>query len=138
MSDKKAKSGSAIRWERWSKRHPERANARAREWRQRNPKYMLFHSAKRRALTKGIEFTITMEDIPDLPETCPIALIPIKARNDGKRGPCENSPSLDRVDTTGGYTCDNIRIISHRGNRWKSDMTIEDITRILKYMKGQL
>lgn len=123
---------------RWSKRNPEKASAKARSWRQRNPDYMLHHRAKRRAEISGIEFAITREDIPPLPKICPIALIPLKFREDGGQGPCDNSPSLDRVDQTKGYVIGNLRVISHKGNRMKGDMTREDILRILDYIDGKI
>jgi hypothetical protein len=134
----KAKERSNMRWERWSKRNPEKANSRAREWRQRNPKYMLHSSAKRRAAVKSIEFSIVKEDIPEIPDICPIALIPIFPRNDGTKGPCDNSPSLDRVDTTKGYVKGNLRVLSHKGNRMKADMGIEELERIIKYIRGEV
>jgi hypothetical protein len=134
----KAKAASKESAARWSKRHPEKAAENARLWRARNPKYMLLHSAKRRSKRDGIELSITQDNIPDIPEMCPIADIPLFVRNDGTQGPCENSPTLDRVNPKLGYLPNNIRVISHKGNRWKSDMTIENLERILQYMRGEL
>lgn len=131
------KEKAAERWGVWAKRNPERVNQRTREWRARNPKYMLRKSAERRAKLSGVVFNLSLDDIPDIPEVCPIALIPLHHRNDGKQGPCDNSPSLDRVDPSQGYIKDNIRVISHKGNRWKSDMTLEDLERLVLYMKSQ-
>lgn len=88
----------------------------------------------RRAKTKGIEFDLTLEDIPDIPEVCPIANIPIFIKEyDGTKGPCDNSPTLDRVDPSKGYTKDNVRVLSHRANRWKGEMTHEEILRLAAY-----
>lgn len=134
----KASEKSNERWKSWAKRNPEKANSRMREWRHRNPKYMLYHSAKRRAKERDLDFSITIEDIPEIPEVCPIAQIRIHFRDDGKRGPIENSPTLDRIDPSKGYTRDNIRVISHKGNRLKSDMGKEDLLRILQYMNGSI
>ena len=93
----------------------------------------------RRAKAKGIEFNLSLEDIPEIPEICPIALIPLFIKEyDGTKGPCENSPTLDRIDTRKGYVPDNIRVISFRGNRWKADMSIEDMERLLSYTKGEI
>src|SRR5574337_31842 len=130
--------GSDERWKAWAERNPEKAAARIRAWRQRNPRHMLWVSAKRRAKERGIEFDILPEDIPEIPEICPIALIKLEGRQDGKRGPWDYSPTLDRIDTERGYTKDNIRVISHRGNRWKSDLKIDDVERLLQYMKGEI
>lgn len=130
-----AKQKSQERWDKWAHNNKEKANARMREWRYRNPEYMLVHSARRRAKRDGIPFELTRDNCPPIPETCPIALIPIYVRNDGTKGPCDNSPTLDRVDPTKGYTVDNTRVVSHKGNRWKSDMSIADLERLLDYMK---
>lgn len=131
-----AKAKSAERYERWSKKYPEKANARMRDWRRRNPKYMLRKSAERRAKEKEVEFNLSLEDIPDIPELCPIALIAISPRDDGGRGPCDSSPTLDRVKPELGYVKGNVRVISHRGNRWKNEMTVADVKRLLDYMEN--
>lgn len=130
------KQKSAERFKAWAKRNPKEANERMKHWRQRNPKYMLHASAKRRAKAKDIVFDITIDDIPEIPELCPIALIPIYPRDDGTKGPCDNSPTLDRKIPSKGYVKGNVFVISHRGNRWKSEMTQEDLLRILDYMNS--
>lgn len=128
------KQKSAERFASWASRNPEKANARMREWRHRNPKYMLHLSAKRRAAAKNLAFDITIEDIPTIPSHCPITGIPIFRRQDGKQGPCENSPSLDRKNPDLGYVKGNIAIISHKGNRWKNEMSRDDVLRLLTYI----
>lgn len=133
-----AKAKSAERWLRWSKKHPEKYNKLARDWRARNPEYMLVHSAKRRAIRDGLEFDLTRETCPEIPEHCPILGIKLESRNDGKKGPINASPTLDRVDTTRGYVVGNVRVISHAANRMKSDMTVETLEKILAYMSGEL
>lgn len=130
-----AKQKSNERWEKWASKNKDKANARMKEWRHRNPEYMLVAMAKRRATKENLEFTLTRETCPQIPEICPIALIPIFHRDNGSRGPCDNSPSLDRIDPTKGYTPENTRVVSYKGNRWKSNMTIQDLERILEYMK---
>lgn len=127
------KQKSAERFKSWASKNPEKANARMRDWRHRNPKYMLFKSAERRSKARGLEFSITMGDIPEIPEICPLALIPIFSRNDGGKGPCDNSPTLDRRDQNKGYIKGNIFVISHRANRWKGEMTHEEILRLAAY-----
>lgn len=107
---------------------------RSREWRHRNPKWFLLHSARKRSIKKGLDFDLVPDDVPDIPAICPIAFIPIYPRDDGRRGPCDNSPTLDRIDPTRGYIKGNVRVISHRGNRWKSEMTVDDVKRLLEYM----
>lgn len=128
------KNKSNERWKIWAESNPEIAKNKAKNWRHRNPEYFLHRSASKRAIRDGIEFSITKEDIPEIPEICPVALIPLFPRNDGTRGPCDNSPTLDRLDPLRGYTKENIRVISHKGNRWKNDMTVEDVKRLFIYM----
>lgn len=85
----------------------------------------------------GRKFSISLDDIPDVPDICPIAKIPIFIRPyTGKTGPCLNSPTLDRVDNSKGYVAGNLRVISHKGNKWKSDMSINDIICLLDYMRS--
>ncbi len=123
---------------RWSKKNPEKAAAKGRAWRRRNPSYMLHHGAKRRAEIKGIVFEICKEDIPEIPTHCPLTGIEIKFREDGGQGPWDHSPSLDRINPLLGYVKGNLRVISHKGNRWKDDMTREDVQRLLDYFDGKI
>lgn len=112
-------------------------NEQARAWRRRNPKWYLRWSALRRAKKKNIEFSLTLEDIPEIPDICPIALIPLFIKEyDGGKGPCDNSPTLDRKDTHKGYVPGNVRVISFRANRWKADMVTADVERLLEYMNN--
>lgn len=131
----KQKETSKLRWKTWADKNPEAANKRMRDWRSRNPEYMLVVSATRRAKRDGVLCELTRETCPKIPDVCPITGIPLFQRNDGTKGPCDNSPTLDRVDPTKGYTIENTRVISHKANRWKSDMTIQDIEKLLIYMK---
>lgn len=92
----------------------------------------MFYRAKKRAENKKIEFSICLEDIV-IPEKCPILGIDLLKTVTGKK---ENSPSLDRKDSSVGYTKDNIVVVSNRANRIKSDATVDEIEKIFKYMKG--
>lgn len=90
-----------------------------------------------RAKKKGLECTVVAEDII-VPDFCPVfgmKLVPglgEKARNS------PSSPSVDRFDNNKGYTKENIRIISQRANALKSDATLEEMERLVKYMKGEM
>lgn len=92
------------------------------------------NDARKRAKQKGIEFSITSEDI-FIPEYCPVLGLELFI-GDGKRSP--NSPSLDRIDNTKGYTPDNIMVISTRANQLKNDATVEELRAIVKYMEVHL
>ena len=76
----------------------------------------MWTGAKWRAKRDGLDFNISKEDI-NIPDQCPILGIKLK-RNIGS-GWHSDSPSLDRIDNTKGYTKDNIRVISNRANSLK-------------------
>jgi hypothetical protein len=90
----------------------------------------LSHSAKKR----GIDFDLTIADIDDIgiPLTCPILGIPIFFHRDQAQ---DDSISFDRIDSTKGYTRDNIVIISHRANKLKSDATLEEMESLVNFYK---
>lgn len=83
----------------------------------------------------GTPFDVKVEDLAPYPLTCPVLGIPINWMNEGKGAP-NDSPSLDRMVPELGYVRGNVRIISQKANRLKSNATKEDLERILAYMKG--
>lgn len=94
----------------------------------------LLYKAKLRAKEKGLEFTISRDDVV-IPDTCPILGEPIQVRaNTFNRW----APSLDRIDNSLGYIPGNVRIISWQANYVKGNMTVEQIERLYLYVKGKL
>jgi len=83
-------------------------------------KYRMWKSARDRAIKKGLEFSIRVEDIK-IPKTCPL-LNKELIENDR-----EYTPSLDRINSSKGYTIDNIWVISHRANQIKNDATLDEL-----------
>lgn len=59
--------------------------------------------------------------------------IPLSPPAQGKH--TNNTATVDRIDPAKGYTKDNVRIISWRANRLKSNATISELEAILCYMK---
>lgn len=67
-------------------------------------------------------------------EYCPV--LGLKLIYYSKTGQTEqNSASLDRIDNNKGYIKGNVRFISWRANSLKNDATIEELEKILAYMK---
>ena len=101
----------------------------------KKPHVRLFHLAKRRALKKGLLFTITMQDVKTkFPKDniCPVTKKPfeydVKTR--------DQNATIDRVDNNKGYTCDNIVIVSWTANKIKNNLTNFDIFKsIVNYYK---
>jgi hypothetical protein len=92
----------------------------------------LIRNARKRAKEKGLDCTIRPADI-HVPERCPILDVPLeKNRGQWKN----NSFSLDRVDSSMGYVPGNVRVISWWANYLKSNLTLEQVENMVKYMKG--
>lgn len=104
------------------------------EWRMKNPAAYILQNAKGRAKKKGWVFDLNVEDIV-IPETCPVLGIPLFIRIGGN-GQNDNSPSLDRIDSTKGYIKGNIQVISWRANHLKSDGVLEEFIKLVEFMKN--
>jgi len=96
-----------------------------------------FCDAKRRAKKKKLEFSIIREDLV-VPEHCPIFNTPlVYNRKKGKTFQGWDSPTVDRIDNTKGYTKDNIAIISWRANSIKGNATLKELKSIVKWLEDQ-
>ena len=96
---------------------------------------MLINASKQRAKNKNREHNITVEDIKaiyPLNGCCPIFGMKLEFNSAGFR---ENSPSIDRIDSTKGYTPDNIQIISWKANRIKGYASTQELEMLLAYLK---
>lgn len=91
-------------------------------------KHKIWESAARRARARGVPFALTVHDIPSIPERCPVLGIKIQANTTA--GPLDSSPSIDKIDPSRGYIPGNVRIISHRANRIRSDASAEELRKI--------
>ena len=95
-------------------------------------RYMLWNNSKHRAMRKGLEFNLELDDIPQIPEYCPVLGLKLDVNAKSFQ---DNSPTLDRIDSSKGYVKGNIRIISYRANMLKSNATFEEIKKIYKDSK---
>ena len=83
--------------------------------------------AKRRASSKGLDFDLNKE--LHFPEVCPVLGIPIKHGSDS----WFNSPNIDRIDNSKGYTMDNVIVVSALANSIKSSATPRQIIQVGKF-----
>jgi len=116
-------------------RTKERKAQKRKEWCFENYTHYMWRSVKNRAKMLSIEFTLSPEDIT-IPEKCPILGIPLEKGIFKGAKQRYNCPSVDRINPKKGYTKDNIQIISFQANRWKSDMSLDDIKKIMYYMEN--
>lgn len=99
-----------------------------------NPLKRMVGEAKRRAKVEGREFALCPEDLA-MPEVCPVLGVPFVVSN-GKQ--VDFSPSLDRFDNDGGYTAENVRVISLLANRIKNSATADQVRRVADWMADEL
>jgi len=91
----------------------------------------LLATAKRRALLKGIEFTLTLDDV-HVPTHCPVLGIKFDLRPNG-RGMRDFWPSIDRIDPARGYTPDNVIVVSMRANLINNNATVAQIKAVADF-----
>lgn len=101
-------------------------SAYIRAWQKDNPLKVQFWDRRRCAKEKGLEFTITLEDLEAIwPEDnrCPVCgVIFTREHKSAANG------SIDRIDNTRGYVPGNVHIVCVGCNGTKSDLTIRQLT----------
>lgn len=103
---------------------------RARQTSTKPWKY-LFNSRRHDAEKRNIVFSLTEEWAASRWNNC-CEITGIVFRQNGKRGPHPFSPSIDRIDSTKGYTPDNARFILWGCNAIKGVGTDADMYEIAK------
>lgn len=100
---------------------------RAKRWRNRyrkdEPRKYLLSTARRRAKQRNMEFTITLEDLPEIPMFCPLLGIEIDSWSEGP----SHHPSIDRINNARGYIPGNVQFISQRANMLKNNATVDEL-----------
>ncbi len=89
--------------------------------REEAPAKEMWHRAKERARKLGIAFEIPNTLV--IPNLCPVLGADLTT---GDRRSA-TSPSLDRIDPSLGYVPGNVRVISDRANRLKSNRSLEHL-----------
>lgn len=105
-----------------------------RDWHAAYPHLKLLNLARARAKKRGIEFSITDDDILPLPPVCPVLGIPLRK---GIRSSDPNAWSLDRIDNERGYVPGNVAVISRRANVLKRDASLDELRRLTAWLETQ-
>ena len=112
---------------------PERRDAVRRAtviWRERNPAASLFSAWRTRAKVKGREFSLTPEWVEQrlLAGACEVTGIPFVL------GVFRHAflPSIDRIDSSKGYTPENCRVVLWMINAAKNDLAEDDFLSALR------
>lgn len=98
-------------------------------WRDSDYSNSLVAKIKAKSNHKGLDFNLDKLDL-EVPTHCEVYGIPL-----ARFGPLSHTPQLDRVIPELGYTKGNVRIISGLANRRKQDSHIEDLEKIIGYIK---
>jgi hypothetical protein len=82
-------------------------------------------SAKKRARALGLDYNIDTKFLISIaPEACPVFNKKLKYGGGEKT---KWSPSLDRIDSSKGYTKDNVQIVSNLANLMMNEASLEEI-----------
>lgn len=97
-------------------------------WRARNIVRARLTLVRTRAKSLGLPFELSEEDVI-IPKICPVLGIPIDSTREGRW-------TFDKIIPSLGYTKANTRIISSRANRLKNDASLEELEKIIQYIKN--
>jgi len=121
----------------WREQTQDERSAYHKKWRMNNRGSALLTIARFRAKQKDLEFSITHEDIDPKIQRGFCALTGI--RFNLKNGKTWDSPSIDRIDSSKGYTKDNVRVVLYcvnvMANVWGSEKILQIAAAITKRRK---
>jgi len=97
------------------------------------------YDAKSNADKRGIEFNLKRGDV-EWVSHCPLLNVELDYSVSSGKNP-DFSPSIDRIDSSKGYTKDNVWVISNKANRMKNDGSKNELVAfaksILLHFNGQ-
>lgn len=93
---------------------------------------LIWNQLKNSAKKRNIPFNLTPSDIDEIgiPITCPVLGIPIYFHRNHVQ---DDSISFDRIDSSKGYSKDNLVVVSYRVNKLKSNATLDEMKKIVKF-----
>lgn len=98
-------------------------------------KKSILRAAQQRAKIRGLEFNIGLEDF-EIPELCPLLNIPLH-NHVGENTLQDDSPSLDRIDSSKGYIPGNVWVISNKANRAKNNLTLSELQQLVSNLENK-
>lgn len=108
---------------------PSQYQARWREKMKKDARRRLLNHLRNAAARRGVEFNLQKNDIDtllvSLPEFCPVFPNIKLVYEIGYKG--DDHAEVDRINNDHGYISGNIRFISRRANRIKSDATAQEL-----------
>lgn len=119
-----------VRAQRRRNNNPDGCRAYSREYKRSHRAQTALARAKRRALKRGVSFNLAIEDLPPIPDICPVLGVPFAS---GERRVAPESLTLDRIDSALGYVRGNVMWLSHRANAMKQDACLEQLQQFARW-----
>lgn len=96
---------------------------------------LLWTQLKNSAKQRNIPFDLTPTDIDEIgiPLSCPVLGIPLFFHRNKVQ---DDSISFDRIDSSKGYSVDNVIVVSYRANRLKSDASLDELRKITQFYES--
>lgn len=91
--------------------------------------YRLWVHSRRSAKSRGLEHTISKEDII-VPALCPVLKCPMYMNT-------PYAPTVDRIDSSKGYVPGNIQVMSWKANTMKNNATVEELKLFADWVETQ-
>lgn len=102
-----------------------------KKWRADNMFHCLCKDLEKRAKKKGLPFDLTPEYLESIySETCPVFGIPMTIFNEGK-----STAEVDKFIPSKGYVKGNVTFLSVRANLIKSDSSLSELYKLIKWME---
>lgn len=122
QSDAERQAKNRARSKKWRDQHPDKQKSRCRAWRQENPVGIIAD----RAMKKGWKFDLTNEWYWQRVNAgvCEKTGLPFVNKK-GKKSPFQ--PSVDRINSSRGYTQDNCQVVCLIFNLAKNKFTEKDV-----------
>ncbi len=103
----------------------------SKAYRERNPHKAKVVAFRTKAQRLGLPFDLDENWFKqNTPTHCPVLGLPLDT------GTRDNASSVDRLVPEKGYTKDNCSIMSLKANRLKNNATIEELEKIITFMKN--
>jgi hypothetical protein len=103
---------------------------KGRKYKAENPNKKALSNIKQRAKRLGVSFDLELSDLESTTH-CPVFNIKLER---GDKTHSRSSPSVDRINPQGGYTKDNIQILSNLANTMKQDATKEQLLQFAEWV----
>jgi hypothetical protein len=114
----------------WAKNNKEKMKASRHRYWKKHPEKYIYLRAFHRSRQAGIKFSLKLEDFT-IPSKCPCCK---KVFGDVLENRSKQSPSLDRIDSSKGYTKQNVAVLCWGCNKVKTNGTIEQFKQLVKWL----